>query len=245
MTDSTLTNVVQESSNYDQFKFMDANRDQNRGHVELLKQAFEDMGNLTKVQPILVNDKMEIVDGQHRFIACKELGEPIYYTVVPGLTVRDARQMNILHRSWTLDDYVASYVAEGDENYILYNKLREDYGFQHTTMVTFIEGGERGKIFADFRKGKLKIENEAAARKRLDRLAEVVEFYPAGNQGKFARAFLLIMRSDNYDHRRMVNKVRQYADSRLKKLLDIGENMKQLEDLYNYNQTESTHQRLY
>ena len=35
----------------------------------------------TKYQPILVNNKMEIVDGQNRFLACKELGIPFHFIV--------------------------------------------------------------------------------------------------------------------------------------------------------------------
>jgi hypothetical protein len=67
---------IQVTSDYDQFVIMEANREQNRGHIEAIKAAFGEMGNLTRVQPILVNERFEIIDGQHRFIACKELGEP-------------------------------------------------------------------------------------------------------------------------------------------------------------------------
>ena len=32
--------------------------------------------------PIVVNEKMEIIDGQGRFEVCKEKGLPIYYNIV-------------------------------------------------------------------------------------------------------------------------------------------------------------------
>lgn len=245
-----LANLVQQSSDYEQFKFLTANREQSRGHIEALKRAFEEVGNLTKVQPILVNDKYQIIDGQHRFIACKELGLPIYFTVVSGLGVREARSMNILHRNWTTDDYARSYADTGDEAYKRYITLKEDYGFSHSVIMAFIKGdggdGSSGSGFKEFREGELKLtaEDDVVVRQRLDKLAELGEFTGMVNYRPFAIAMLKVMQGDNYQQARMVKKVKVAGD-RLQKYAIIADNLRMIEELYNYAQPENTRVRLY
>lgn len=40
--------------------------------------------DLTMYSPIIVSEDFRIIDGQHRFEACKELGFPIYFLVMPS-----------------------------------------------------------------------------------------------------------------------------------------------------------------
>lgn len=69
------------TKNYDMFEFITANRSINRSHVNKLKKSLSEYGFLSS-QPITVSNDMKIIDGQHRFIACKEMGIPINYQVV-------------------------------------------------------------------------------------------------------------------------------------------------------------------
>ena len=75
-----MDNAKQQSTNYDEFRTLNANRNVSENHVKQIKAAIETVGNLTEVVPIIVNENKEIIDGQHRFEACKELGLPIFYT---------------------------------------------------------------------------------------------------------------------------------------------------------------------
>lgn len=246
-----LANLVQQTQDYEQFTFLNANRDQNRGHIESLKRAFEEVGNLTKVQPILVNDRYQIIDGQHRFIACKELGLPIFFTVVSGLGVREARSMNILHRPWRTEDYAKSYAETGDQNYTKYLELKEDYGLSHSIILAYVfdvstgNAGGNSAAFRTFREGNLVIEDEVGVRARLDKLAELGEFTNLVNHRSFALAMLKIMNGENYNQRRMVNKVRIAGERLLKKYAIVEDNLRMLEEIYNYGQAEANRSRLY
>ena len=246
-----LENLVQQSNDYDMFSFMEANREQNRGHIEALKAAFEEVGNLTRVQPILVNDSYQIIDGQHRFVACKELGLPIYFTLVPHLGVTEARSMNILHRSWGVLDYARSYAQSGVKSYQRYLKLSEDYGFSNSTLLAYINdsahtgSGVRDNFYKVFRNGDLVIPDEGAARNRLDKLAEIGEYTPLVTHRPFALALLKAMRNENYDQKRMVRKVRISGDKILKRLLTVDESLRMIEEMYNYGQPEESRKRLY
>lgn len=74
-TMQTLTSkfTVEETTDYGMFNFMKGNRSVNPFN---LKRITESMRERCLFSPILVNDNMEIIDGQHRFLAQKDLGLP-------------------------------------------------------------------------------------------------------------------------------------------------------------------------
>lgn len=241
-----MENVVQQTDNYDMFSFIEANRDQSRGHVEALKHAYEEIGNLTKVQPILVNERYEIIDGQHRFTACKDLGEPIYYTQVPGLGVREARSMNILHRGWRVEDYAKSYALTGDTNYQKYIQLREDYGFNHSITLAYIlnDPGSRSGFLKEFRQGEFVVPNEEEAVDRLEYLHAAAERAPIVAMRPAALALLKVLNMENFDRARMLDKLERNAH-KMMRYEKIEDNLRQLEDIYNANVALSNRVRLY
>lgn len=236
--------IVQSSTNYKQFKLIGANRIVSKGHVEALKKAFEEIGNLTATQPILVNEKMEIIDGQHRYMACKELGEPIYFTQQPGLGLSDAIKMNILHRSWTIGDYAHAYAESGDPNYRRFVELADDYNFGFSTLLTYVAGNTQGGIFKGFRDGEFVLRDMAATRARLDKFSEIADIM--GNREKnFAYAYLKVMQVPGFDQRRMVRKVEQVGDQILRHFSNITDYQRALEEVYNYAYSDANRLRLY
>lgn len=237
-------NVVQSTTNYDQFILLDANRDQNRGHIEAIKRAFEEVGNLTMVQPILVNERYQIIDGQHRFIACKELGVPIYFTMQPGLTVKDARSMNILHRAWRLDDFARSYAEGGDPNYRKFLELAEDYDFSYSVIMAYALGGETKGAFVAFRRGDFVLSDVPATRAKLDKLAEAVEILDNKDKN-FAYAYLKAMQVGGFDQERMLRKLAQVGEQIVRRFGSMNEYLRALEEVYNYQISDRNRLRLY
>lgn len=236
-----VASAIKKTTNYGMFKFMDANRDVIRSHVDKLKEAFNAIGNLTQVQPILVNERYEIIDGQNRFVAAMELGEPIYYTIYEGLGIRDARTMNILHRGWAVMDFARSYAETGNENYQIYLNLREAYGYGHTITLLFALGSmERGGSFNAFREGRFVVPGVAGAVDRLAKLQQMFEAAPqVGKDKNYAQAFLKILTSERedqggYDHDRMLTKLQATGATILKKFATQAEYMRALEEVYNH-----------
>lgn len=236
------------STNYGKFQLMDGNRTISQTHVNNLIKAFEKIGNLTKVTPILVNENYEIIDGQHRFVAAKELGEPVFYTVEAGLTLKDARVMNILHKQWSADDFAASYVEAGNQNYITYMEIKKDYNLNHSTTLHYIANtADTRGLFSDFREGNLAIEDGFAVRERLDMMKEAMDLVPqVGEKDRgFALAFLAIMKSGNYNHARMIRKLSSNGTSHIRKFAFISEYLRALEDCYNHGSMVSNRIHLY
>lgn len=229
-----LENVVQSTTDYDRFTILGANRRLNRPHVNKLKIALEENGNFTKSVPVLVNQRMEVIDGQHRLEACRELRLPVYYTVVSGLSIKDARNMNILQRNWRVSDYLESYVNEGLPAYIKLNQLVEDYGdvFGLSILILYANGKQYSGYGRDYRTGDLPDFDLEKARDRLDDLSQLRIIFPGFATKVMAVALLNIMNSPNYDQDRMVRCVSRKADT-MKVYQLLTENMRQLEEVYN------------
>lgn len=239
--------AIQETMDYDQFEFLSNNREANRSHIEALKRAFEEYGNLTKTQPVLVNERFQIIDGQHRFVACQELGAPIYYTMVPGLGIQEARQMNILHRSWTPDDYARSYAVGGNKHYINFVNLKEDYGWSHSIILDYVNGDRKSKgMFAEFREGNMVINDLNAVKERLDMLKAVEEIVGPrlAAYKPFASAFLRVLSVDGFQFDRFLKKLIERPGD-LKFFSTIEDNLRQLEEVYNFMYSDKNRTRFF
>lgn len=94
------------TKDYSLFSFLDNNRSVKRSHVEGLKKKIKEI-DMTMCNPITVDADMRIIDGQHRFYACKELGLPIYYVVKNDVDPEQAMIMlNQTSKKWEMMDWL-------------------------------------------------------------------------------------------------------------------------------------------
>ncbi len=113
------------TKDYEEFKRLKGNRAVETKRVEKIKKSINDVGYITS--PILVNEKMEIIDGQGRFQALKELGMPIEYIVQSGIGIKECVSMNINQTNWNTKDYIKTYAERELESYIYLQKLQEEF----------------------------------------------------------------------------------------------------------------------
>ena len=94
------------TKDYSLFSFLDNNRSVKRSHVENLKKKIKET-DMTMCYPIMVDADMRIIDGQHRFYACKELGLPIYYVVDDDDDAEQAMiNCNKINKKWEMMDWL-------------------------------------------------------------------------------------------------------------------------------------------
>ena len=103
------------TDDYSIFKSLEGNRAAKDKRVDKIVQSILKIGYITS--PILVNENMEVIDGQGRLSALERLSMPVEYIIQPGIGIEECRQMNIHQSNWTDYDYVCSYAIRGDENY--------------------------------------------------------------------------------------------------------------------------------
>jgi hypothetical protein len=107
-----------ETTNYDLFKSNSLEYTSSKQNREVTKQGVKRAINnilSTKkkcVIPIVVNTKMEVIDGQHRLEACRELKVPVRF-----FKTKEIKQEMIPTlqggKAWGLIDYVKSFAEQG------------------------------------------------------------------------------------------------------------------------------------
>ena len=95
-------NEVFETKDYNMFSFISNNRSVSKGHINKIIQS---MKKRRLISPILVNEKGQIIDGQHRFLAQKELGLPIPYIEQEGYGEKETQILNTNTKNWSLLDW--------------------------------------------------------------------------------------------------------------------------------------------
>ena len=121
------------TNNYDQFVFLKTNR--TPIICKNLVQSIQEK-NLLNEEVIKVTPKMEVLDGQHRLLAAKELNLSIYYRISNNITIDDIPRLQI-SRPWTLEDHLNANVEKGNEEYKFIKYLGEKYGIQISYLIAW------------------------------------------------------------------------------------------------------------
>lgn len=96
--------------NYEMFKFLPGNR--NTNHARKIMASIKAVGIL--FQPILINEKCEIIEGQGRYVACKTLKLPVLYVMQKGIGIEECSKLNSVSTNWKMKDYIHRY-AHGED----------------------------------------------------------------------------------------------------------------------------------
>lgn len=119
--------VIEKTMNYDLFKFSEQNRNIKKGKVEEIKESISEIGSKLRTCPIIVDENYTITDGQHRFVAHKELKLPIFYIKDNDAKMEDVPFLNYPQTRWLLEDYVKHQVSRRNPNYMYLIELKERY----------------------------------------------------------------------------------------------------------------------
>jgi hypothetical protein len=232
--------ATKSTKDYAQFKFLIDNRKTARNHINRLKDAISRKPEILAVQPILVNEKLEIIDGQHRLSAAQELNLPVHYSVVKGLDINTARDLNILQRRWNIDDFAHSYAKAGNDNYVLFNKYRGEYpGLTATVLQLVLGGGEGSQMSADFRTGKFVIiRQEEDIKELLDDLSKIRQItgHEVPLNKSFVSALLQAQKNEEFTLDEFMVKLQSRPDL-FHRTSTVRDGLRMLEDIYNYKKS--------
>lgn len=158
--------MIKKETNYKKFKFYGENRDIQGSHLKNLAKSLQEK-NLLKYNPIMVDSKMRIIDGQHRFHVAKELGIPIYYVVVPDALKNDIVLLNSNLRNWRADDYLKYYCSQKLPDYMIIQDFVDKYGFSATMALNILSLPLKsgGSLYKKFKSGTFKVSDIVLARK--------------------------------------------------------------------------------
>ena len=124
-TRCVITGNVFRTSDYSIFKRLEGNRPVLARRVSKIASSISKNGYV--FNPIVVNEAMQIIDGQGRFEALKQAGLPIDFVVSEGAGLDECVALNMYATPWTLRDYIDSYHEMGNQSYLLLKFLLDQY----------------------------------------------------------------------------------------------------------------------
>ena len=225
-------NHIHETYDYDKFRFIDGNRDVNHLHLNRLIQSMQE--KYIPV-PILVNEKYDIIDGQHRWSAVKHLDLPVYYHMVPGLRLKDVHRLNTNMRTWTAEEYLDGYCKLNYPHYIQFKAFKRTHKFgQNECMSILTHGGHPGgSLFDTFKKGAFKIHSYEKATEIAEKLTAIGQYYDGYKRRNFVFSMLDMFKNPDYDHDIFLNKL-SYQSRKLTDQTTIVHYKECIMEIYNY-----------
>ena len=227
------------TTDYDRFKFRPDNRKQiSQAHVDSLTRSL-DQKNLLPIRPIIVNEEMEIIDGQHRFLAAKKLGLPISYEVMKDFDEADIIKMNF-SKSWNNEDYLNFYCKQGKPEYLKLRAFIRKYNIS-VIVATTILGGKQKVSFSSFKKGEFVFNEEELVeiveecRKTIEVLREVKDDIAFLKSLKFYSALFFFIKSMGVDKLTGWLERVQLLSSRITAKPSKDEYLESFKYVFNYN----------
>jgi len=237
--------TVQKTTSYSMFKFVRGNRSVNRTSLKNLMVSISKK-DLLEENPIIVNQKFEVLDGQHRLEACKQLGKPVHYIVHKDGGIQDVQLLNSAVRAWRFEDYIKSYSMAGNKNYKVLGEFSQSHGIAIGVAVMLLSGVHRGKngLLQDFRDGKFEVLDREGADVVINEL-DVYRKYiepEARKDRDFISAVIFMHDNKPVSFLSMLEKLQQYcADEPMKRQASMREYLRMFEGVYNkHKQTNIT-----
>lgn len=238
-----MTGELHTTTEYGRFTALEGNRSVSRSHVNELKRLIQKNGNLTEKFPIKVNPNGDVLDGQHRLQALKELKQPITYEVVRDADIKVVRAINLGNRNWTWQDMAESHFKLGNEEYGWFLQYVADYQLPFQLAQSFCDVPVSRGHDSSFNQGHLVVENKELAIQRAKHYREAADITNLTHRD-FGLALRLISLNQDYSEERMLKKLAERGDTLPLKATRL-DYARALEEIYNYNMGEANRVRLF
>jgi hypothetical protein len=231
--DTLVLGKTYETMNYDKFSFVASNRGISDHHVEEIMSEIK-RNDLRHENPVKVNENHEILEGQHTYIASKNLGLSIVYKYT-DMTVSDIGLFNSVQKSWSYPDILNHYCVEGYQDYLILHEFTKKFPYPIATMVILLTAQNTKQILKDFKKGEFKItQSLKQVEDILIKLREFKEFDDRVFRHKtFVLTYFDLLTHPDFDHEILVHKCSIVPDRFVRKGTQ-KEYLRMIEDIYNY-----------
>ncbi|MGL6098207.1 MAG: ParB N-terminal domain-containing protein [Fusobacteriaceae bacterium] len=223
---------------YDKFKMLGDNR------VVVISNAIrESISTKGILEPITVDESLNVIDGQHRFHVAKSLNIPIPFKMVVGLTLLDVLDTKATTRNWTAKNYIDYYAVNMNKHYITLKDMIVKEELSTRTLVALYHFGRHdigsSEEKAIVNTGKLNMyKQKEYGNTIISNYRELIQLMGSNKTQAIKRALFKIMDSDNYNHNRMLSQLEKCGATVLfnTKSLKYSQCISKLEEVFNYRQ---------
>ena len=227
--------------NLSKFSFLDDNRNIDKRHVAMLVISIQRYGQL---MPIVVNESLEVIEGQHRLEACRELGIPVAYIISVKSSSKDVAVMNNSQKAWKNKDFLKHFSHKNHGNCATYKRIGKffkDYPLPFAIGILLLAGknpdpnigNSRGPM-PSFRDGTFRILDYETAEVKAAQLVKMKSFIPQLIRiSKFCAAFLKVSTLEKFSITTCYAQMKKY-NIRFGHPGNLEEWIEQFVDVYNY-----------
>lgn len=218
MKNSNIHNTVYTTTNYEMFNKIQGNRKLNkRNYAKLISSMKEKQLTI----PIIVNSKMEIIDGQHRFACAQELGLPVYFIVENDYGIDEVKRANMVGSNWNKNDFLQMHVDDEISSYIAFNEIVDIYDIKISDLIkltAIIKEKNMNIVAKSFEEGTFTLSDaEVDAIYLFLESLESFNFFKFYKTKQFLTAFMKLYFHNDYDHERMEDRLRTRNSKLVKK----------------------------
>lgn len=239
---------IYSTTDYGQFKRVVGNRKVNKTHVNKLVKSISKENHLEQY-PGIVNSELFIYDGQHRLAAAEILQVPFYYQIEETDIGLDMVRTLQLQKSWSMEDYLESFIEQGNPHYVRLREFMKLSGFGVSVSGMLIGEGTRNsnttRAFFHgsnslFKQGAFEATRLATGMRVLG-LVEDVTPYLQIKSIRIDRDFLAALLKLDYlveqgllDWKRMLYQL-EASKKLIQREYTIKDYLRALEDIFNFN----------
>lgn len=235
--DSVAYNVYT-TRDYSIFKRLVGNRDIPESRISKIVDSIQKIGWIHN--PIVVNENMEVIDGQGRLTALQRLKMPVEYIIAPGAGTKECVYMNMNMVNWKLPDFIKSYAEQGNENYQRLLKLMGTYANGNLDIIsTAVYRVSRSK-HRDIKEGILQL-TEEQYEAAIPRLKFVKPLMEKLDEKKLPGSLITLIQTAIYyydysevDKKRLTYSIEKYAYNSIPWVSNT-DCEREVENMYNYN----------
>ena len=220
------------TKNYNDFKFVKGNRAINYTHVNNLVDSIKEKD---LQMPIIVDEKMNIIDGQHRFEAYRLLKKDVHFIIKKNFNLNDIRQVNSVQKSWTPITYMNSFKDLGIKDYVYLEWFVRTYKFGIRESVQMLTNAKATgpKDMVEFKLGKFKITNLEKGKRMANKINKVGEYFSHYKKRTFVTAMIAALTKKEFEWSRFEQKLENFS-AMLKNQGSRDDFLINIEKLYNH-----------
>jgi len=247
---SQVLTTIYTTTNYSMFGHIGGNRNLDTPNLTKIKQSLNKKHIKTNAIICILDledsqTPLKIVDGQHRFEACKSLNIPVSYVIDDSLSMEsilnDITLLNTASKEWDVSDFMRSEAKKGNQNYILYSSVYTSYfnSFDHEALFFILNSDVTRKgtkiSYPSFKSGELKFDQSDFnyLTERLKLISHFDEYNEIGGKRYYQKALNRLINTKGFIVEQMSSKLKT-RHSAIVKCTTVEGALKQMSNIYNW-----------
>lgn len=232
--ESKKVGEILETSDLSIFKFRVDNRSIKQGALRKIRKRMKDHG-WEKGSYVLVNEKFEVIDGQHRLIVARELGVSVQYIIERGAGFQMIKDRNTANNNWNIIDHLDGFVKTGNVHYVVLDRYMKNFPELRPTECMMLTKNSISSSTRDvFETGKFETKDMKLAYVWGHQIMSLKPYFEKYyNKSIFVRSLIRVFQNPRFDFDEFLHRVK-LRPTMLEPCGTVEKYLEMIEKIYNY-----------